>query len=49
MMKFLRSGLATFAPYVPGQQPADGESWIKLNTNVSPLSQSDRGDQASQR
>lgn len=28
----IRSDLETFAPYVPGKQPEDGQ-WIKLNTN----------------
>jgi histidinol-phosphate aminotransferase len=34
---FLKPALAGFAPYVPGEQPPDGEDWIKLNTNESPL------------
>jgi histidinol-phosphate aminotransferase len=34
---FLRKSLAGFKPYVPGEQPPDGEGWIKLNTNESPL------------
>jgi histidinol-phosphate aminotransferase len=34
---FLRKGLAGFSPYVPGEQPADGEDWVKLNTNESAL------------
>jgi histidinol-phosphate aminotransferase len=34
---FLRKSLAGFRPYVPGEQPPDGEGWIKLNTNESPL------------
>jgi len=34
---FLRKGLAGFKPYVPGEQPPDGEGWVKLNTNESPL------------
>jgi histidinol-phosphate aminotransferase len=37
---FLRKGLAGFRPYVPGEQPPDGEGWVKLNTNESPLSPS---------
>jgi len=32
----LKSALRGFAPYVPGQQPPDGEGWVKLNTNESP-------------
>jgi histidinol-phosphate aminotransferase len=39
---FLRKGLAGFRPYVPGEQPPDGEGWIKLNTNESPLAPSPR-------
>jgi histidinol-phosphate aminotransferase len=34
---FLRKALQGFKPYVPGEQPPDGEDWIKLNTNESPL------------
>ena len=34
---FLRKSLAGFRPYVPGEQPPDGEGWVKLNTNESPL------------
>jgi histidinol-phosphate aminotransferase len=34
---FLKKALAGFEPYVPGDQPADGEDWVKLNTNESPL------------
>jgi histidinol-phosphate aminotransferase len=33
----LKKALQGFEPYVPGDQPADGEDWIKLNTNESPL------------
>ena len=33
----LRKSLEGFRPYVPGEQPADGEGWVKLNTNESPL------------
>jgi histidinol-phosphate aminotransferase len=33
---FLKESLRGFEPYVPGQQPPDGEDWIKLNTNESP-------------
>jgi histidinol-phosphate aminotransferase len=39
---FLRKSLAGFRPYVPGEQPPDGEGWIKLNTNESPLPPSSR-------
>ncbi len=34
---FLRKALEGFHPYVPGEQPPDGEDWVKLNTNESPL------------
>jgi histidinol-phosphate aminotransferase len=37
MSRFRKPSLATFEPYVPGIQPADGESWVKLNTNESPF------------
>lgn len=33
----LRKTLEGFQPYVPGEQPPDGEGWVKLNTNESPL------------
>src|SRR6267143_2457236 len=33
----LRKSLAGYKPYVPGEQPPDGEDWVKLNTNESPL------------
>ncbi|HEV2476363.1 MAG TPA: histidinol-phosphate transaminase [Candidatus Dormibacteraeota bacterium] len=33
----LRKSLEGFRPYVPGEQPPDGEGWVKLNTNESPL------------
>ena len=39
---FLKRGLREFHPYAPGEQPADGEGWIKLNTNESPLPPSPR-------
>jgi histidinol-phosphate aminotransferase len=34
---FLKKALRDFEPYVPGEQPPDGEGWVKLNTNESPL------------
>ena len=34
---FLKKALWGFQPYVPGEQPPDGEGWVKLNTNESPL------------
>src|SRR6266478_2658418 len=34
---FVRKSLGDYQPYVPGQQPPDGEDWVKLNTNESPL------------
>jgi histidinol-phosphate aminotransferase len=33
---FLKRSLRDFEPYVPGQQPADGGGWVKLNTNEAP-------------
>lgn len=38
----LRKTLRGFHPYVPGEQPPDGEGWVKLNTNESPLPPSPR-------
>ena len=35
-MNFLRKNIAAMAGYVPGFQPSDSESWIKLNTNENP-------------
>jgi histidinol-phosphate aminotransferase len=42
----LRKTLQGFRPYVPGEQPPDGEGWVKLNTNESPLPPSPRVIQA---
>lgn len=39
---FLKKALRGFEPYIPGQQPPDGEDWVKLNTNESPLPPSPR-------
>jgi histidinol-phosphate aminotransferase len=39
---FLKESLRGFEPYRPGQQPPDGEDWIKLNTNESPYPPSPR-------
>jgi histidinol-phosphate aminotransferase len=39
---FVRASLRGFKPYVPGEQPPDGEGWVKLNTNESPLPPSTR-------
>src|SRR5437016_5390038 len=33
----VRKALEGFQPYTPGEQPPDGEGWVKLNTNESPL------------
>jgi histidinol-phosphate aminotransferase len=33
----IRKTLQGFQPYTPGEQPPDGEGWVKLNTNESPL------------
>ncbi len=38
----VRKTLQGFEPYTPGEQPADGEGWVKLNTNESPLPPSPR-------
>lgn len=35
-MSFLRSNIANMAGYIPGFQPSDLASWIKLNTNENP-------------
>jgi histidinol-phosphate aminotransferase len=39
---FLKSALRDFEAYVPGQQPPDGEGWVKLNTNEAPWPPSER-------
>ena len=36
MSRYRKPSLEGFEPYVPGLQPADGETWVKLNTNESP-------------
>src|SRR5438552_19208362 len=38
----VRKSLQGFRPYMPGEQPPDGEGWVKLNTNESPLPPSPR-------
>ena len=38
----LRRSLQGFQQYIPGEQPPDGEGWVKLNTNESPLPPSPR-------
>lgn len=35
-MKYLRSNIAAMSGYIPGFQPEDIASWIKLNTNENP-------------
>jgi histidinol-phosphate aminotransferase len=37
MSRYRKPSLEGFEPYVPGTQPADGEHWVKLNTNESPF------------
>jgi histidinol-phosphate aminotransferase len=37
MSRYRKPSLEGFEPYVPGTQPADGETWVKLNTNESPF------------
>ena len=37
MSKFRRAALGADFGYSPGEQPADMELWLKLNTNESPL------------
>jgi histidinol-phosphate aminotransferase len=37
MSRYRKASLDGFEPYVPGLQPADGERWVKLNTNESPF------------
>src|SRR5439155_6916862 len=39
---FLKRSLRGFEPYVPGQQPPDGDGWVKLNTNEAPWPPSPR-------
>ncbi|HET7420240.1 MAG TPA: histidinol-phosphate transaminase [Candidatus Dormibacteraeota bacterium] len=38
----VRKSLQGYTPYVPGEQPPDGEGWVKLNTNEAPLPPSPR-------
>ena len=42
MSRFLRRSLGAGFGYLPGEQPPDGASWVKLNTNESPLAPSPR-------
>lgn len=42
MSRFLRQGLKTLVPYVPGEQPRSVKRLIKLNTNESPFPPSPR-------
>src|SRR5450759_2139892 len=37
MSEFRRATLGEDFGYTPGEQPPDGEGWVKLNTNESPL------------
>jgi histidinol-phosphate aminotransferase len=40
--RFLKPALRGFEPYTPGEQPPDGEGWVKLNTNEAPWPPSPR-------
>jgi histidinol-phosphate aminotransferase len=37
MSRYRKASLEGFEPYIPGMQPADGDKWVKLNTNESPF------------
>ncbi len=37
MSRFFTQALSALEPYIPGEQPQTGESYIKLNTNESPF------------
>ncbi|MFN2569427.1 MAG: histidinol-phosphate transaminase [Candidatus Dormibacteria bacterium] len=42
MSRFRRASLRGQPSYAPGEQPADGAGWLKLNTNEAPLGPSPR-------
>lgn len=37
MSSYLVKSLSSLSPYIPGEQPKEGEDYIKLNTNESPF------------
>ena len=42
MSRFRRVSLGSGSGYVPGEQPASDDEWVKLNTNEAPLAPSPR-------